>query len=171
MNEPPALRCAVHPIGRVLRGRPPGSRDDEWERAEAEIEIEPAWAGGLDGLEAFSHIWVIWWLDRAAVPPPDLHVRPEKRAEMPLVGLFATRSPSRPNPIGLTAVRLLERRGHLLRVLGLDAYAGTPVLDIKPYLRRGDLLSDATVAPWLEQLWQIHEAGRASCAEDELRRA
>jgi tRNA (Thr-GGU) A37 N-methylase len=77
---------------------------------------------------------------------------------MPLVGLFATRSPHRPCPVGITAVRLLRRDGRRLHVEGLDAFEGTPILDIKPYLRRGDLIQEATAPEWLQRLWQIHDA-------------
>jgi tRNA (Thr-GGU) A37 N-methylase len=79
---------------------------------------------------------------------------------MPLRGIFATRSPRRPNPIAITAVRLLERQGARLRVQGLDAYQGTPILDLKPYLRRGDLIPEAAMPAWLEQLWRIHDEER-----------
>ena len=79
---------------------------------------------------------------------------------MPLVGLFATRSPHRPFPIGMTAVRLLECQGNRLAVEGLDAFVGTPVMDIKPYLRRGDMIPEAEAPAWLVQLWQIHDAQR-----------
>lgn len=164
MSAPPSLGCAVRPIGWVTKGWAPDSRDGGWQETEAEIEIDPDWAQGLDGIDAFSHVWVLWWLDRAAGPPEDRHVRPEGRSDVPLVGLFATRSPCRPNPMALTAVRLLERQGGLLRVVGLDAFVGTPVLDIKPYLRRGDLIPEATVAAWLEQLWQTHDAERTARA-------
>ncbi len=152
-------RLTLHPIGRVIAGRPRGAKGDRWEEQEAEIEIAPAWAAALDGIEGFSHIWVLWWLDSAG-PPTALHVHPERRRELPAVGFFATRSPQRPNPIALTAVRLLERRGNRLRVQGLDAYEGTPILDIKPYLRRGDCIPEAVTAPWLERLWRIHDEER-----------
>jgi tRNA-Thr(GGU) m(6)t(6)A37 methyltransferase TsaA len=147
----------LHPIGWVLEGRPWSTGRDPWEEKEALIEIDAAWAGALDGIEAFSHIWIVWWLDRFEGPPSSLHVRPERREEMPLVGFFATRSPHRPNPIAITTVRLLERQGARLRVQGLDAVQGTPVLDIKPYLRRGDLIAEATMPEWLDRLWQIHD--------------
>jgi tRNA-Thr(GGU) m(6)t(6)A37 methyltransferase TsaA len=151
---------ALHPIGRVLKGRPSGEGGHHWETEVAELEIEPAWAGALDGIEDFTHIWVVWWVDRFKSPPDALRVRPERRQELPLVGIFATRSPHRPNPIALTAVRLLERRGPVLRVQGLDAYEGTPILDIKPYLRRGDMIPEAQVPDWLERLWRSHDAER-----------
>lgn len=150
-------------VGRVTVGRPrsgpsSGRGGDQEGPGAAEITIEAAWAEALDGIEEFSHIWILWWIDQLEEPPAARRVHPERRPELPLVGLFATRSPHRPCPVGLTAVRLLERRGRRLLVEGLDAFEGTPVLDIKPYLRRGDLIMDAAVPDWLERLWQIHDA-------------
>lgn len=168
MGETGVLRLG--PIGRVVRGRPgPGQASTELarqgqgeprEEGSAEIEIDLAWVGALDGIEGFSHIWVVWWLDRYESPPSSPRVHPEGRPEMPLVGLFATRSPHRPCPIAITAVRLLARQGARLRVEGLDANEGTPVLDIKPYLRRGDLIPEATAPDWLERLWRMHDEER-----------
>lgn len=152
----------LRPIGRVLKGRPEDDSGNGWQEHAAEIEIDPTWAEALDGIEEFSHIWIIWWLDHFDEPPTSPHVHPEGRAEMPLVGLFATRSPHRPNPIAMTAVRLLERQGTRIRVQGLDAFEGTPVLDIKPYLRRGDHILKATMPEWLEALWSIHDKERDS---------
>ena len=150
----------LRPIGRVVQGRSPDARDDRWEQAEAEIEIDAAWAEALDGIDGFSHIWVVWWLDRFDEPPTQRKVHPERRQELPLVGLLATRSPHRPNPLALTAVRLLARDGARLRVQGLDAFEGTPIFDIKPYLRRGDLIPEATAPDWLEELWRMHDQAR-----------
>jgi tRNA-Thr(GGU) m(6)t(6)A37 methyltransferase TsaA len=144
-------------IGRVVKGRPWPDEGDRWEEAEAEIEIEPAWVEALDGIEGFSHLWIIWWPDRAGELTTELRVHPEGREEIPLVGLFATRSPRRPNPITMTVVRLLGCDGNRLRVQGLDACQGTPVLDIKPYLRRGDLHFEATMPAWIEELWRMHD--------------
>lgn len=98
--------------------------------AEGALEILPEFEQGLTDIEGFSHLYVIWVFDRAGgyellgVPPTDS--RPH--------GVFATRSPKRPNPIGLTVVRLLGREGARLRVAGVDMLDGTPILDIKPYL-------------------------------------
>jgi tRNA-Thr(GGU) m(6)t(6)A37 methyltransferase TsaA len=154
----------LRPIGRVVKGRSTPQeqpQEDGWEEASAEIEIDPSWAEALDGIEDFSHIWIVWWLDRFDQPPASLRVHPEGREEMPLVGLFATRSPRRPCPIAMTAVPLLGREGGRLFVQGLDAFEGTPVLDIKPYLRRGDAVPDATMPGWLEHLWRIHDEERS----------
>jgi tRNA-Thr(GGU) m(6)t(6)A37 methyltransferase TsaA len=147
----------LYPIGRVTRGRPWPPGDEPWENREAEIELDPEWIEALDGLEDFTHAWIVWWLDRALPDgsPLPCHIHPENRPELPEVGLFATRTPRRPNPIAITAVRLLERVGARLRVLGLDACQDTPVLDIKPYLPRGDSIAEAAVPSWLEELWRV----------------
>jgi len=109
------------------------------EDAVGTIEILPGYADGLDDLDGFERIWVLSWLDRSG--PVRLHVVPyHETAER---GLFATRAPSRPNPIGLSALRLLRREGPLLRVADLDLLDGTPVLDIKPYSPRFDVFPDA----------------------------
>ncbi|MGD8738430.1 MAG: tRNA (N6-threonylcarbamoyladenosine(37)-N6)-methyltransferase TrmO [Anaerolineae bacterium] len=152
----------VRPIGRVSHGRPRGPAGEQWAGMPSQIEIDPPWDEALEGIGEFSHIWVMWWIDGFDEPPTSPRVRPEGRDEMPLVGLFATRSPHRPNPIGLTAVRLLGHNGARLRVEGLDAYQDTPVLDIKPYLWRGDRIPEAEMPEWLEDLWQRHDEERAS---------
>lgn len=98
--------------------------------AEGVLEIQPEFERGLVDIEGFSHLFVIWVFDRAqgvdlvAKPPSD------NRSH----GVFATRSPRRPNPIGLTVVELLRRNGRMLRVRGVDMLDGTPILDIKPYM-------------------------------------
>ena len=113
--------------------------------AEGVIEVLPELADGLLDIEGFSHLYVIWVFDRAdgfslrATPPTD--DRPH--------GVFATRSPRRPNPIGLTVVELLGREGNRLRVRGLDMLDGTPVLDLKPYL--SSVAPDAIRRGWLAE--------------------
>jgi tRNA-Thr(GGU) m(6)t(6)A37 methyltransferase TsaA len=102
--------------------------------AEGILDIIPEFAQGLTDIEGFSHLYVIWLFhnvegfDLLASPPSD--TRPH--------GVFATRSPRRPNPIGLTVVKLLGREGTLLRVRGIDMIDGTPILDLKPYLSNVD---------------------------------
>lgn len=98
--------------------------------AEGTLEILPEFAPGLADIEGFSHLFVLWEFDRSqgfellGTPPSD------DRSH----GVFATRSPRRPNPIGLTKVELLRRDGRTLHVRGVDMLDGTPILDIKPYL-------------------------------------
>ena len=124
----------LHPIGTVRspysdRGQiPKGPRAKH--DAEGVLEVDPELEMGLTDIEGFSHLYVLWVFHRAegydlmAKPPAD------DRAH----GVFATRAPRRPNPIGLTVVELLERDGPRLRVRGVDMLDGTPIVDIKPYL-------------------------------------
>jgi tRNA-Thr(GGU) m(6)t(6)A37 methyltransferase TsaA len=94
------------------------------------IEVLPQFEAGLQDIEGFSHLYVLWVFDRGlgselvGTPPCDSHPH----------GVFASRSPRRPNPTGLSVVRLLGREGNRLRVRGVDMLDGTPILDIKPYL-------------------------------------
>ncbi len=145
------------PAPTILTLRPIGQVEAAPDADLLDLVIDDVWAEALEGIEAFSHLWVIWWLSGRTDPPPRLRIRPERRDELPLMGLFATRSPHRPNPIAITAVRLVDRQGTRLRVAGLDAHPGSPVLDLKPYLRRGDLIESANTPPWLAQLWAIHD--------------
>jgi tRNA-Thr(GGU) m(6)t(6)A37 methyltransferase TsaA len=98
--------------------------------AEGVLEILPEFETGLTDIEGFSHLYVLWVFDRSqgfellGAPPSDNRTH----------GVFATRSPRRPNPIGLTVVELLRREGVRLHVRGVDMLDGTPILDIKPYL-------------------------------------
>ncbi len=163
MAEHPEL--TLRPIGRVAEG-PPCPPEEGWEEREAVVEIDPDWAPALDGIDGFSHIWILWWLDRSGSPPQDLRVHPERRAELPLVGILATRSPVRPNPLAMTAVALVKREGRRLSVRGLDACQGTYVLDVKPYLRRGDLVPGAAAPAWLEQLWAAHDREGSAAGEN-----
>lgn len=82
-------------------------------------------------------------------PATHLKVHPRGRQELPLTGVFATRSPIRPNSLGITTVRLLERRGNVLRVKDLDAIDGSPIIDIKPYLPHDNSVSDVKLADWI----------------------
>jgi len=98
------------------------------------VEVFEKFQEGLKDLEGFERIWLLYWFHRAA--PAQLRVVPyldDKER-----GLFATRAPSRPNPIGLSCVRLLELRGNLLSVAEVDILDGTPLLDIKPYVPEFD---------------------------------
>jgi len=98
--------------------------------AEGELDILPEFEPGLADIEGFSHLFVIWAFDRAKEPKLVVSPPSDNRPH----GVFATRSPRRPNPIALTVVELIRRDGPLLRVRGVDMLDGTPILDIKPYL-------------------------------------
>jgi tRNA-Thr(GGU) m(6)t(6)A37 methyltransferase TsaA len=139
----------IRAIGVVRNGRhePPTPRSD-WDKMTSEIVIDESLTEALDGIEEFSHIIVLFWLHRTSEKELSLKQRPMGQKDRPLRGLFALRTPNRPNPIGKTTVRLLERRGNTLMVEGLDALDGSPVIDIKPYLPGYDA-AEATVPDWI----------------------
>jgi len=145
------MRVELTPIGRIenpfVEAVPDG-----WEDVAQRIIVVEPWTAALEGLEGFSHLIVLFWLDRIE-GAPELEVHPENRHDVPAVGLFATRTPRRPNPIGLQVVELLSRQGNVLTIQGLDALDGSPVLDLKPYLPRGDSIPGARTPEWIETLW------------------
>jgi tRNA-Thr(GGU) m(6)t(6)A37 methyltransferase TsaA len=127
------------PIGRVrstLTRRSDAPRQGDEGAPDADLEIEPAFLPALDGLSAGQEILVLTWLHQADREVLAVHPRDDLRN--PLTGVFATRSPDRPNPIGLHRVELLAVEAGRLRVRGLEAIDGTPVIDIKPVLDRGE---------------------------------
>ena len=119
--------------------------------ATSEILLRREHTPSLNGLGDFSHLYVLFWMHK--VTPSERagrrKVHPWGDPEMPLVGVFATHSPVRPNPIALTLVELLEQQGNRLKVRGLDAVDGTPVLDIKPFdFWDAEKLQQAKVPEW-----------------------
>jgi tRNA-Thr(GGU) m(6)t(6)A37 methyltransferase TsaA len=145
-------KITLRPIGLVKNGIAETPRHADWQlETLSELVIEPEWGEGLQGIEEFSHIIVLFWIDRIKGGEIPLKVHPMHREDLPLTGLFSTRTPNRPNRIGLTVVRLLEHRGNVLKVTGLDALDGSPVLDIKPYLRSGELIPEAKEPPWTRE--------------------
>ena len=123
------------PVGRVVGGRVEPA-DDGWGAVEAEIVLDATTYGpdDLAGLEAFSHLEVVYWFHHPAAATPITGLRhPRGRADWPAVGVFAQRAKNRPNRLGVSVCRLLGVDGLRVRVEGLDAIDGTPVLDIKPY--------------------------------------
>jgi len=121
-----------------------------WGEIVSDIVLNSNLTEALDGLDEFSHLIVLYWMHQLpAGKQLSLKVHPMGKSELPLVGRFATRSPNRPNPVGQATVRLLQRRGNILKVKGLDAIDGTPVIDIKPYIPGYDSATDAKVPPWV----------------------
>ncbi len=132
----------LHPIG--------------WVRKEEEqtfLEINSEFAPALQGIEGFSHLWVLYWFHDNDRPESraTLQVHPRRDPANPLTGVFACRAPERPNPLGLTACRLLKVEGNSLEVAGLDARDGSPVVDIKPYIPKGDCLTEAVAPDWVKR--------------------
>jgi len=107
----------------------------------------------LDGVDGFSHVFILFWLNQVTDQSRALKFHPRGRKDMPLLGVFALRTSLRPNPIGLTLVELLKVEGNVLTVRGLDAYDGTPILDIKPF-DSWDSAKNARVPDWWIKLNQ-----------------
>jgi tRNA (adenine37-N6)-methyltransferase len=141
------MEIILKPIGSVHSPIKERDRRDASEII-AEIIIDPSLAEGLDNLVDFSHITIIYYMHLSHIPAP-LKVHPKYRTEPTPVGVFASRSPDRPNALGKTTVKLLERHENILKVQGLDAIDGTPVLDIKPYIPDIDSVPHARVPRWM----------------------
>ena len=126
---------------------------------EGEIEIFPEFADGLYGIDGYSHLFVLAYFDRLRpeqigplkVKPRGLVRRGFKLEELPELGVFALDSPTRPNPIGLTLVRVIRRDGNRISVQGLDFFDGTPILDIKGY-RPQYRLDEYALPEWFRKL-------------------
>ena len=130
----------LHPIGIVHTAASDDEIKTNYQNLDAKLEILSEYSDGLDGLQDYSHIFVIGYFKLRLEQLGVLKVRPRRRLregmridDLPLVGVFALGSPSRPNPIGLSLVELLKIDGRFLTVKGLEYFDGTPVLDIKPY--------------------------------------
>lgn len=119
----------------------------------SELIIDSDLTGILDGIESFSHLLVLYWAHRVRPEGRSLiKAHPMGRKDFPLVGIFATCSPARPNPVCVTTVRLLERKRNVLIVEGLDAVDGTPLVDIKPYVPSYYAAADVKMADWMMRI-------------------
>src|SRR5262245_49201588 len=140
---PAEFDAGLHFIGRIRT--PWKTRDEcpknsiEGARALARIEIDPAYAAGLKDVTLYSHLIALYWLDEAR---RDLLVQVPSHLGLPR-GVFALRSPVRPNPIGLAVVELVSVEGLVLTVRNLDCRDGTPLVDLKPYFVSTDCVPDA----------------------------
>ncbi len=139
------------PIGEV-QNEVTDPRRRGWASVVSDLVLEESYADALDGIEDYSHVLVIFWLDRAKAPQ-SLKEHVQRRKELPVVGVFARRAPSRPNPIAVTAVRVMSRKKNILTVKGLDAINGTPILDIKPYTPAFDKVDEARVPEWNDLIY------------------
>ena len=144
-REPVSLR----PIA-VVRNGVSEPRPDGWERVRSDLIVREDLTPALDGIGAYSHIIVVFFCH--LVPEEErtaLHIHPRGDPRLPEQGVLATRSQRRPSALGVAVVPLLRRRRNILRVVGLDAIDGTPVLDIKPYLPMYDSVPEARVPDWV----------------------
>jgi tRNA (adenine37-N6)-methyltransferase len=124
-----------------------------WGNVISEIKVREEFAPGLKSLDSFSHVIVVFLMHKSSWEPgADLVRRPRGRSDMPEVGIFAQRAKHRPNPIGITPVEVVGLQKDTLRVRGLDAIDGTPVLDLKPYFPQFDSPPGVHVPEWVPRL-------------------
>ncbi len=121
-----------------------------WKNLVSEIIIDKKYQKGLDGIEDYSHIIVVYWMDKEK----ECHLKhhSQNRKDVPYVGIFACRCPQRPNRIAFSTVKLISKKGNVLKVKGLDILNGTPIVDIKPYTPQYDLVKGAKVPGWVNHL-------------------
>lgn len=144
-REPLSLR----PIG-VVRNNVVEPRPDGWSGIRSDLIFRDDLMDALDGIEAYSHIIVVFYCHE--VPEEErarVRFHPRGDTSLPEQGVLATRSQLRPGALGVSVVPLVRRRRNILRVLGLDAINGTPVLDVKPYIAHYDSVPDATMPDWV----------------------
>ena len=117
------------------------------------IVLEKQYEPGLLGLDGFSHLYVVWWfsLNDSTEKRATLQVNPMGDRENPLTGVFATRSPRRPNLVAMTLCKIVAVKGNVVEVEKIDAFDKTPVIDIKPFIPGYDSTADAKVPEWLEK--------------------
>lgn len=120
---PPSISYSVHPVGWIRKSA-----------GKTYIEVDQRYQAALAGVEELRSIWVLYWFDRNDTPEKRsvLQVHPRGNPDNPLRGVFATRSPLRPNLIALSQVRILGMHGNVIEIDDIDAFADTPVLDLKP---------------------------------------
>ena len=141
------MKISLTPIGTV-RNNEKRQHFGNWSKTTSRIVLNKAFSPALDGLDGYSHAIIIYWMHE--VKKHVIKHRPQGIG--PLVGIFACRCQARPNPIGLSAVRISKRRKNVLTVTGLDVIDGTPVLDIKPYTPQYDFVKAAKVPAWTKLL-------------------
>lgn len=144
----------IQPIG-IVKNSIRKPLKNGWENISSRIILDPQYEEGLEGIEAYSHIFILFWIDRLDANMKGIKkVHPKSRKDLPLVGVFATRTQYRPNPIGLTLVQMLGRKKNIIWVKGLDALDGTPIIDLKPISPRTEFPRQTRVPPWYRRLWE-----------------
>lgn len=139
----------LKPIG-VVKNKTKKPRFGNFANEVSEIILNKKFTKALDGIEDYSHIIVVYWMDK--VDHYVIKHRPQGNPNVPIVGIFASRCPMRPNPIAITAVKLLERKGNKIKVKGLDILDGTPIIDIKPYWPQYDKVEKEKIPNWVNKL-------------------
>ncbi|MFA4819827.1 MAG: tRNA (N6-threonylcarbamoyladenosine(37)-N6)-methyltransferase TrmO [Candidatus Aenigmatarchaeota archaeon] len=116
----------------------------------SEIIVDEKFAEALNGIDDYSHIIVVYWMDK--VKDHVIKHRPQGNPNVPIVGIFACRCPQRPNLIAISTVKLIGRKGNVIKVKGLDILDGTPIIDIKPYWPQYDKVENERIPDWVNKL-------------------
>lgn len=139
----------LQPIG-IIKSPITKMSQGNWGQVQSEIHLNDEYIQGIKGLEEFSHVVVVFYMHQATfVSSEHLMRRPRAQANQPEIGVFAQRTKYRPNPIGITTVKLLGIDHNVLTVLALDALDSTPVLDLKPYMPTFDGVKSARLPAWV----------------------
>ncbi len=136
-------------MGDTLKAHPIGSVEKR--DRETVLRVKPEYADGLLGLDGFSHVIVMYWFDRNDSPEDRavLRVHPRRNTHNPLTGVFACRSPKRPNLIGLEVCAIERVEKDRIIIERIDAFDGSPIVDLKPYIPQSDAVENARVPDWL----------------------
>lgn len=143
------MTITLKPIG-VARNKQKQHFGD-WNKVVTDLVINKDYQPALAGLAGYSHVIVIYWLHQETVCELR-HVPQGKVGKVPEVGIFACRCPQRPNPIGISTVKLMSIKNNVVKVKGLDVVNKTPILDIKPYTPQYDFVGNAKVPAWVNKL-------------------
>ena len=141
------MTISMKPVG-VVKNKEKNQHFGNWGKVVSDIVISKKFSSALDGLEDYSHAVIVYWMHEVKKHV----VKHHPQGVAPLVGIFACRCKGRPNPIGISAVKIVRRRKNILTVKGLDVINGTPVLDIKPYTPQYDMVKNIKVPEWTKML-------------------
>lgn len=143
-------KIKLSPIG-IVKNSVKKPRFGSFKNEISEIVVDKKFTEALSGIEDYSHVMIVFWMDR--VKDYVITHRPQGNPNVPVVGIFACRCPSRPNPIAVTTAKLVNRKANKLKVKGLDVLDGTPIIDIKPYWPVYDETKGAVKIPkWVSKL-------------------
>jgi tRNA-Thr(GGU) m(6)t(6)A37 methyltransferase TsaA len=139
----------LKPIG-VAKNDVTEARFGDFNEEITEIVVDEEYTDALNCIDDYSHVIIVFWMDK--VKACNITHRPQGNPEVPVVGIFSCRCPSRPNPIAMTTVELVGHEGNTIKVKGLDILNGTPIIDIKPYWPQYDLVKEGKVPDWVNKL-------------------
>jgi tRNA (adenine37-N6)-methyltransferase len=145
------MEMNLSPIGEVVSNVEEKAYEN-WGEVTSTINIYPEYKEGLIGLEEYSHAIIIFFMDQFKEENRNWFRKPRGIEQLEAKGCFAQRTKHRPNPIGISTVKIVSIVDNILTVKGLDANNGTPIVDIKPYIKEFDLRTDATTPKWMQQL-------------------